>query len=301
VTRKVTRYVGRLVAAQASRRAAEVSKLRLGNLDAERDWGWAPEYVGAMRAMVRGGAEPGDYVVATGKTHSVREFAEKAFRVAGFDLGDLHTAHNGRVAEWVQQPAGGVCNALVVPCAEQQCGKHDRAKQRSRTGPPQVRFPHGSFQLKGMALAEGVGYDAAHQRFPAHHLVLTELNTVDQRVPEFGEFTLDTNGYLFVAGFADKRPGHERRASNNARRANTPQQQVERRRNRWNRRVKCQLAQHGQYRRAQCNAHKEQRALRNTNGFEMTRDAAEQTEQNIVMTVRSVQTSNSQIRAPNDR
>jgi GDP-D-mannose dehydratase len=54
----------------------------LGNLDAGRDWGYAPEYVEAMHLMLQQ-PEPDDYVVATGETHSVREFTELAFKKAG--------------------------------------------------------------------------------------------------------------------------------------------------------------------------------------------------------------------------
>jgi GDPmannose 4,6-dehydratase len=58
------------------------SELRLGNLEAERDWGFAGDYVEAMWRMLQQD-EPGDYVVATGETHSVREFCEVAFGHAG--------------------------------------------------------------------------------------------------------------------------------------------------------------------------------------------------------------------------
>jgi len=60
-------------------------KLVLGNLDAKRDWGYAPEYVEAMWLMLQQ-PEPDDYVIATGETHSVREFVEKAAEIAGFTL-----------------------------------------------------------------------------------------------------------------------------------------------------------------------------------------------------------------------
>jgi GDPmannose 4,6-dehydratase len=60
------------------------SELKLGNLDARRDWGYAKEYVEAMWLMLQQ-PEPGDYVVATGETHSVREFAEAAFDTVGLD------------------------------------------------------------------------------------------------------------------------------------------------------------------------------------------------------------------------
>jgi GDPmannose 4,6-dehydratase len=69
VTRKITKAVA------AGRR------LKLGNLDARRDWGHARDYVRGMHLIVQG--EPGDYVLATGKTHTVRQFCEAAFRCMG--------------------------------------------------------------------------------------------------------------------------------------------------------------------------------------------------------------------------
>ena len=80
VTRKITSGVARI-------RAGRSKELRLGNLDAKRDWGHAREYVKAMWQMLQQ-PEPDDYVVATGETHSVREFAELAFSVAGLDARD---------------------------------------------------------------------------------------------------------------------------------------------------------------------------------------------------------------------
>ncbi len=59
-------------------------ELRLGNLDARRDWGWAPDYVRAMWMMLQQD-QPDDYVIATGETHAVREFAEIAFASVGLD------------------------------------------------------------------------------------------------------------------------------------------------------------------------------------------------------------------------
>ncbi len=77
VTRKITRAVGRIAMGLQDR-------LFLGNLDAERDWGFAGDYVEAMWLMLQ---EPvaDDYVIATGSRHSVREFAEAAFAEAGLD------------------------------------------------------------------------------------------------------------------------------------------------------------------------------------------------------------------------
>ena len=77
VTRKITRAVANI-------QAGLQAKLYLGNLDAKRDWGYAKEYVEAMWLMLQQ-PEPGDYVVATGETHSVREFLEEAFAHVGLD------------------------------------------------------------------------------------------------------------------------------------------------------------------------------------------------------------------------
>ncbi|MDD5262415.1 MAG: GDP-mannose 4,6-dehydratase [Methylacidiphilales bacterium] len=77
VTRKITRAVARI-------KAGIQKKLFLGNLDAKRDWGYAPEYVEAMWLMLQQD-KPDDYVIATGETHSVREFLEESFQHAGLD------------------------------------------------------------------------------------------------------------------------------------------------------------------------------------------------------------------------
>ena len=77
VTRKVTNAVARI-------KLGLQHELALGNLDPRRDWGFAGDYVEAMWRMLQQD-EPDDYVVATGQTHSVREFVELAFRAAGID------------------------------------------------------------------------------------------------------------------------------------------------------------------------------------------------------------------------
>lgn len=77
VTRKITAGVASIV-------AGKTRELRLGNLDARRDWGYAPDYVEAMWRMLQQ-ETPDDYVIATGETHSVREFCETAFALAGLD------------------------------------------------------------------------------------------------------------------------------------------------------------------------------------------------------------------------
>jgi len=80
VTRKITRAVARI-------RLGLQKKLWLGNLDAKRDWGYAPDYVEAMWRMLQH-STPGDYVVATGEAHSVREFLEESFSYAGLKWSD---------------------------------------------------------------------------------------------------------------------------------------------------------------------------------------------------------------------
>jgi GDPmannose 4,6-dehydratase len=83
VTRKITSGVARILAGRAR-------DLRLGNLEARRDWGHARDYVQAMWLMLQQ-PSPGDYVIATGETHSVREFAQAAFAEAGLDYRDYVT------------------------------------------------------------------------------------------------------------------------------------------------------------------------------------------------------------------
>ncbi len=80
VTRKITRAVGRI-------KCGLQSKVYLGNLDSKRDWGFAGDYVEAMWLMLQQ-EQPDDYVIATGKTWSVREFCEAAFGAAGLDWED---------------------------------------------------------------------------------------------------------------------------------------------------------------------------------------------------------------------
>ncbi len=77
VTRKITRAVAQI-------KFDLQEKLYLGNLDARRDWGYAPEYVEAMWMMLQQ-ESPDDFVIGTGETHSVREFVELAFASAGMD------------------------------------------------------------------------------------------------------------------------------------------------------------------------------------------------------------------------
>lgn len=78
VTRKITRAAGRI-------REGLQDVLELGNLDAKRDWGYAPEYTDVMWRILQRD-EPADYVVATGETHTIREFCKLAFEAVGIGL-----------------------------------------------------------------------------------------------------------------------------------------------------------------------------------------------------------------------
>ncbi|URZ03535.1 GDP-mannose 4,6-dehydratase [Clostridium felsineum] len=78
VTRKITRAVASII-------AGKQEKLSLGNLDAKRDWGFAGDYVEAMWLILQQD-KPQDYVIATGETHTVREFVELAFKEVGIEI-----------------------------------------------------------------------------------------------------------------------------------------------------------------------------------------------------------------------
>ncbi|HEY0642171.1 MAG TPA: GDP-mannose 4,6-dehydratase [Nocardioides sp.] len=91
-TRFVTRKITSTVAAIAR---GDADELVLGNLDARRDWGWAPDYVDAMVRAARAD-EPSDYVVATGQAHSVRDFVAAAFAAAGISDWEHHVRQDPR-------------------------------------------------------------------------------------------------------------------------------------------------------------------------------------------------------------
>lgn len=78
VTKKITQELARII-------VGEIEKISLGNLDAKRDWGYAKDYVEGMWLMLQQD-KPDDYVLATGETHSVREFVEKTAETLDFDL-----------------------------------------------------------------------------------------------------------------------------------------------------------------------------------------------------------------------
>jgi len=117
VTRKITRAV-------ACIKHGLQKELFLGNLEAKRDWGFAPEYVEAMWLMLQQD-NPGDYVIATGETHTVQEFLEHAFAHVQLDWKD-HVKHDDRY----ERPAE--VDLLVG----------DASKARRLLGwEPKVRFP----------------------------------------------------------------------------------------------------------------------------------------------------------------
>lgn len=78
VTRKITRAIAQI-------KKGDLDKVVVGNLDSRRDWGYAPEYVNAMWLMLQQDS-PDDYVIATGETHTVREWIECAFAAAGYEI-----------------------------------------------------------------------------------------------------------------------------------------------------------------------------------------------------------------------
>jgi GDPmannose 4,6-dehydratase len=88
VTRKITSSLARI-------KLGLQDSISLGNLEARRDWGHAADYVEAMWLMLQQD-EPDDYVVATGETHSIREFLDVAFRLAGYDDWERYVRHDNR-------------------------------------------------------------------------------------------------------------------------------------------------------------------------------------------------------------
>jgi len=96
VTRKITAGVAAIAVGAAS-------ELSLGNLDVRRDWGWAPDYVDALVRASRAD-EAGDYVIATGVSHSVREFVAAAFTAAGIDDWEHLVVLDPRFARPVDAP-----------------------------------------------------------------------------------------------------------------------------------------------------------------------------------------------------
>ena len=88
VTRKITNSLARI-------KLGIQEGISLGNLDSARDWGYAGDYVEAMWMMLQQDS-PDDYVIATGETHTIREFLEVAFRIAGYDSWEPFVTHDSR-------------------------------------------------------------------------------------------------------------------------------------------------------------------------------------------------------------
>jgi GDPmannose 4,6-dehydratase len=88
VTRKITNSLARI-------KLGIQDGISLGNIDSARDWGYAGDYVEAMWMMLQQD-EPDDYVIATGETHTVREFLDVAFRIAGYDDWTPFVTHDQR-------------------------------------------------------------------------------------------------------------------------------------------------------------------------------------------------------------
>ncbi len=146
VTRKITRGIAAIL-------AGTERKLFLGNLEARRDWGYAPEYVEAMWRMLQQ-AMPEDYVIATGEMHAVREFVEEAFALVGRDYRDFV-----EIDQRYFRPTE----------VDELCG--DAAKARERLGwRPSVTF-HELVRLMLEADLREAGLD------PAAHLIAAEAWT----------------------------------------------------------------------------------------------------------------------------
>jgi GDPmannose 4,6-dehydratase len=132
VTRKITRAVARI-------RTGQQDCLYLGNLEARRDWGYAADYVEAMWLMMQASA-PDDYVIATGESHSVREFCELAFQ-----LGEMPIAWRGNGIEEIGIDGSGKPRVRIDPRyfrpAEVDIMQGDATYARQKLGwKPKVNF-----------------------------------------------------------------------------------------------------------------------------------------------------------------
>jgi GDPmannose 4,6-dehydratase len=135
------RFVTQKIAAAACRIAAGQQRgLRLGDLSIQRDWGWAPEYVTAMHAVLQLD-EPEDLVIATGSTCSLEDFVREAFLRVGLDWRE-HVRHDP---------------GLVRP-SEITCGRADASRARARIGwNPRIRMPEVARLMVDARLTDGNG------------------------------------------------------------------------------------------------------------------------------------------------
>lgn len=134
VTRKITRGIARM-------QLGLDKKLFLGNLDAKRDWGFAGDYVEAMWLMLQQ-EKPSDYVIATGETHSVREFLEETFKAAGIDA--KSNGLTGAEEKYIDQQTGQAIVEIdprYYRPAEVDLLLGDASKAKKELGwEPKVRF-----------------------------------------------------------------------------------------------------------------------------------------------------------------
>lgn len=151
LTRKVTRGIVKIL-------SGKQEKLHLGNLNAKRDWGYAPEYVDAMWRMLQR-ETPDDYVIATGEMHSVREFVDEAFRLVGLD-GQRYVVCDVRY----ERPTE----------VEYLCGNASRAQQQLGWA-SRVRF-HDLIRIMVIEDLKREGIDPARFGLPAEHRFATTLD-----------------------------------------------------------------------------------------------------------------------------
>ena len=139
VTRKITNSLARI-------KLGIQDGISLGNIDSARDWGYAGDYVEAMWMMLQQD-EPDDYVIATGETHTVREFLDVAFRIAGYDDWTPYVTHDQRFdrpAE-VDLLLGDASKARAEARLEPEGqlrgagGPHVRVGPQVRAGPARLR------------------------------------------------------------------------------------------------------------------------------------------------------------------
>lgn len=153
VTRKITRAVARIL-------AGKDDCLYMGNMDAQRDWGYAPDYVDAMWRMLQL-PQPDDFVIATGEMHSVREFIEQAFALVGRPI-VWHGSGAKEVGKWAKT---GRVLVKVDPRyyrpaeVEQLLG--DPAKALAKLGwKPTVKFP----ELVRLMIESDLGHEGLDPR-----------------------------------------------------------------------------------------------------------------------------------------
>ena len=174
VTRKVTRGVAAIL-------AGTLDKLYLGNLDAQRDWGFAPEYVDAMWRMLQQ-EQPDEFVVATGEMHTVREFVELAFGLVGLNW-EEHVAIDPRYFRptEVEELCGDASKARTV------LGWEPRPRSRTRPDHAGRRHPRGRVGPDAKLLAWAPP-DGAPRRPAGHGHRWRRLpgQTVVRRTPEAG-------------------------------------------------------------------------------------------------------------------